>query len=89
MLSLITGYFIPWIKAKIGNEKLTTIVKWVTYAVKCAELIYDGEKQGEAKKQYVIEIINKIFNSKKIIITEEQISVLIEYAVRELKELEK
>lgn len=88
-LSIITGFIIPWIKTKIKSEKLIIIVKWVTYAVKCAELIFDGEKQGESKKQYVIDFINKMFNSKKIVITEEQINILIECCVKELKDSSK
>lgn len=88
-LSLITGFVIPWLRSKIGNEKLIIIVKWVTYAVKCAELIFNGEKQGALRKEYVIDFINSMFNKRRKVITDEQINVLIEYAVKELKEMEK
>lgn len=86
-LSLITGFIIPWLKSRIKNEKLQLMVKWVNYAVKGAELVFNGSKQGEAKKQYVVDFINKLFNDKKIVITEEQINVLIECAVKELNDL--
>lgn len=82
--TIITGFVVPLLKAKLGNEKLTTISTWATYAVKCAEMIFVGEKQGEEKKQYVVNFLVDIFNKKKIVITEEQLNVLIEAAVKEL-----
>jgi len=82
---IITGFVIPLLMAKLGNEKLTTISTWATYAVKCAEMIFIGEKQGEEKKQYVFDFLMDMFNKKKIVITKEQLNVLIEAAVKELK----
>ena len=83
--AIITKYIIPLIKAKVGNENLATIVKWITYAVKCAEMIFEGEKQGQNKKEYVVNFITDMFNKKKVVITKEQLEVLIEAAVKELK----
>jgi LL-H family phage holin len=82
--AIITGFVIPLLKAKLGTEKLATITTWVTYAVKCAEMIFLGDKQGEEKKQYVIDFLTNMFNKKKVVITEEQLEVLIEAAVKEL-----
>lgn len=84
LATIVTGFIVPLIKSKISAEQLSTIVKWVTYAVCAAEMIFKEEKQGMTKKQYVIDFSNKLFNSKKIVITEEQINVLIESAVKEL-----
>lgn len=82
--TIITGFVIPLIVSKLGAEKLAIIVKWVTYAVNAAEMIFNMEKAGVQKKQYVIDFINKMFNSKKVVITEEQINVLIESVVAEM-----
>jgi len=86
LATVITVYIVPLIKAKVGDENLATIVKWVTYAVKCAEMIFTQEKQGEEKKQYVIDFIDGLFNKKKVVITKEQIEVLIEAAVKEIND---
>lgn len=83
--TIITGFVVPLLIAKLGNEKLATISTWTTYAVKCAEMIFIGEKQGEEKKQYVFDFLMDMFNKKKIVITKEQLNVLIEAAVKELK----
>jgi LL-H family phage holin len=81
---VITGFIIPLIMSKLGAEKLATVVKWVGYAVSAAEMIFPEVKSGEAKKQYVIDFIDKLFNQKKVVITKEQISVLIESIVNEM-----
>ena len=86
LAAIITGYVIPLIKAKVGEEKLSTITKWIVYAVKCAEMIFKEEKQGAEKKQYVIDFIDNLFNKKKTIITKEQIEVLVEAAVKEMND---
>ena len=84
--AIITGFVIPLLKAKIGNEKLTTISTWVTHAVRCAEMIFLGDKQGEEKKQYAIQLLTDMFNKNKVIITDEQLKVLIESAVKEMND---
>ena len=54
-------------------------------AVKAAEKLFPESGTGEQKKEYVINFIDKLFNKKKIVITKEQIEVLLEAAVEELK----
>ncbi len=86
--SLIAGFAIPWLKSKIENEKLEYMEKWAIYAVKSAELTFPEKKQGVEKKEFVIKFLNSMFNAKKTVVTEEQINVLVEFAVKELKEKE-
>lgn len=83
--TILTVYIIPFIKEKIGNEKLSKYEYWVDIAVKAAEMIWTETGHGADKKQYVVEFINNMFNSKKTVITEEQINVLIEASVKQLK----
>lgn len=83
--TILTVYIIPFIKEKIGNEKLSKYEYWVDIAVKAAEMIWTETGHGADKKKYVVEFINNMFNSKKIVITEEQINVLIEASVKQLK----
>ena len=87
--TILTVYIIPLIKEKIGNENLVKYEYWVNVAVKAAELIWVETGHGTDKKQYVVDFMNKMFNSKKVVITEEQINLLIESAVKNMKIEEK
>ena len=83
--TILTGIVIPYIKEKIGNEKLAKYEYWANYAVKAAEMIFAGQGMGEAKKEYVINFLDNMFNKNKVVITPEQIEVLIEAAVKIMK----
>lgn len=81
---IITSILIPFIRSKISSEKLQNILFWVEKGVKCAEVIFPDKGMGGTKKEYVIGLINNIFNGKKEVITKEQIEILIESVVHEL-----
>ena len=83
--AIITGFIIPFIKEKIGAEKLAKYEYWTSMAVKCAEMIFKEQGMGEAKKKYVVNFLNEMFNKNKVVITSEQIEILVEAAVKELK----
>lgn len=50
-VALITGFLIPWIKERYGNEKLEKIRGWVQIAVYAAEKLY-GAGNGDQKLEY-------------------------------------
>ena len=81
---IITGFIIPYLKVSIGNKQLLYISQWVKKAVEAAEVLFDAPKSGEEKRQYVIDFIDKMFNSKKVIITKDQIRMLLESAWKEM-----
>lgn len=83
---IITGFVIPYIKTKISSAQLDEISQWVTKAVQAAEVLFDTPKSGEEKREYVIDFINKTFNSKKEVITEDQIRILLESAWKQMTE---
>ena len=83
--TILTIYVVPLLKEKIGNEKLKKYKEWATMAVKCAEMLWKESGKGADKKQFVVEYLNELFNSEKIVITKEQINVLIEAAVSEIQ----
>lgn len=83
--AIITGFVIPFIKEKIGTEKLAKYEYWATLAVKAAEMMWTETGCGENKKQYVVDFLNNMFNSKKVVITEQQIEILVESAVKQMK----
>ena len=89
LCTVLTVYIIPLIKEKIGNENLVKYEYCVNIAVKAAEIIWVEAGHGADKKQYVIDFMNKMFNSKKTVITEEQLNALIEASVKQMKIEEK
>lgn len=82
---VLTYILIPYLKEKIGNEKLSKYKKWALYAVQCAEMIFSEQGMGKTKKEYVISFLNNMFNKNKVVITEEQLNILIESCVKEMK----
>jgi LL-H family phage holin len=81
---VITRYIIPWLKTKLDSEKLNTLEVWVKATVTAAEQVFCGNLMGTEKKAYVTECLSKYLLSKGIKITEEQLNILIEAAVKEL-----
>ncbi len=86
---ILTGVVIPLIKEKIGNEKLAKYEEWATLAVRSAEMLFPEKGVGATKKKYVVEFLNEMFNKDKVVITEKQIEILIESAVKAMKLEEK
>lgn len=84
--AIITVFVIPYIKACISSTQLEEIIKWTTKAVQAAEVLFNVPKSGEEKREYVINFIDKMFNSKKEIITKDQIRILLEAAWKEMTE---
>lgn len=84
MSVVITTYVIPWIKANTDNQKLQTILDWVEQGVHAAEQIY-GAESGTMKKRYVSDYIKMIAEAKHINIRPEEIDMLIEAAVRQMR----
>ena len=83
--TIITCFIVPFIKEKIGNEKLEKYKYWANIAVRAAEMIWIESGHGKDKKQYVVDFLNNMFNSKKTVITEQQIEILVESAVKQMK----
>lgn len=84
IISLISAFLIPYIKAKTTDERFKTIKLWVQVAVQAAEMLYVGSGRGEEKKKYVLDFLN----SKGFTLNTEEIDNLIESAVLELKQAE-
>ena len=82
--AIVTYFVVPFLKSKIGNEKFAQYKEWAILAVKAAEMIWVETGHGADKKAYVVDFLNKLFNKNKVVITEEQLEVLIESAVQEL-----
>ena len=82
--TVITYVVIPYIKAKTTEEQRNNIYFWVQVAVNAAEQIYVEKGMGMIKKKYVVEYLR----NKGINISEEDLNILIEAAVKELNLLQ-
>ena len=56
LAAIITAYVIPWIRKKIGNEKLEQLRSWCTIAVQAAEQLKSTGIITD-KKQYVLDYL--------------------------------
>lgn len=81
---VIARYLVPWIKEKIGADKLAEVEKWVKYAVLKAQQVL-WEETGADKKAYVTEFLKELLIAKNIALSDEQLDVLIEAAVKQMK----
>lgn len=84
----VTCYLIPWIRGKIGQDKLDEITKWTNAAVLMAQQVYSA-KSGAERKAVVVDALRAILTAKKISITDDQLDMLIEAAVKTMKIKEK
>lgn len=84
LLGLVSRYVVPWLKVKLDTEKASQILAWIQTAVTAAEQIISGESKGVEKKAFVTEYMNKLLKEKGISMTEEQLNLLIESAVKAL-----
>lgn len=81
---VVTRYLVPWLKDKIGADKLAATEKWARYAVLKAQQVL-WEKDGQDRKAYVTEFLKEILIAKNIALSDEQLDVLIEAAVKQMK----
>lgn len=81
VFAVCATFVIPYIRAKIGDEKFAELQKWVKAGVQAAEMLFKETGMGAAKKEYVIEFLKQ----KGYTLDAETISNLIESAVWELK----
>ena len=86
--AIITYFIVPFIKSSVSEKQLIQYKEWAKLAVKTAEMLWKETGHGEDKKAYVISFLNDMFNKNKVVITEQQMEILIEAAVKEMKEIE-
>ena len=79
LAALVVNFLIPYIKAKTTKEQRETAVILVRAAVLAAEQIFNKTGQGQEKKIYVLNFLQ----SRGLKITEAELDVLIEAAVKE------
>ena len=81
---VITRYVIPWVRERIGADKLAMAEKWVRYAVLKAQQVMWSDN-GADRKAYVTEFLKELLIEKNIALSDEQLDILIEAAVKQMK----
>lgn len=85
---IVACYLIPWVRGKIGQDKLDEITRWVNAAVLMAQQVYFA-KTGAERKAIVVDLLKNILIAKNISISDEQLDMLIEAAVKAMRIEEK
>lgn len=81
---VITKYAVPWIKTRIDTEKMSIVADWAKKAVLYAQQTMWSDS-GEDRKAIVTQFLKELLTAKNISISDEQIDILIEAAVKEMK----
>ena len=80
---LVTRYLIPWLKAKTQNETMHALIDWAVQAVLAAEQCHQA-MPGPERKAIVTKFIKQILQQKNIALSDEEIDVMIEAAVKQM-----
>lgn len=80
---LLTTYVIPWVKSKTQNETMHSLIDLATQAVLAAEQVHSSQS-GAERKLIVTKFIKEILIQKNISISDEEIDMLIEAAVKQM-----
>lgn len=81
---LAARYIIPWIRDRMGADQLELVTSWVRSAVLYAQQTMWAET-GAERKAVVTELLKELLTAKNISLTDEQLDILIEAAVKEMK----
>lgn len=80
---VMTRYVVPWLKAKTENETMQAVIDWTMQAVLAAEQAHQAQS-GAERKYIVTEFIKQILIQKNISLSDEELSMLIESAVKQM-----
>lgn len=81
---VVTCYIIPWMRGKIGQDRLDAVTSWVNTTVLMAQQVYYA-KTGAERKAIVVDLLKDILMAKNISISDRQLDMLIEAAVKAMK----
>ena len=81
---LVSAYVIPYLKNKIGADKMQRLEQFVEAAVRAAEQLYKPE-EWKLKKDYVTQLVTEKANGLGIGLNEAEIDAVIEGVVNYVK----
>ena len=81
---LVSAYVIPYLRNKIGADKMQLLEQFVEAAVRAAEQLYKPE-EWKLKKDYVTQLVTEKANDLGIGLNEAEIDAVIEGIVNYVK----
>jgi LL-H family phage holin len=84
MQALLYSHLIPWAKQRLGEARYAEVERWVKAAVLAAQQTCSA-KTGAERKAIVQEILKTFLLEKDISISDQQLDVMIEAAVKTMK----
>lgn len=85
LAAVLTRFVIPWIRQKTQNEKLQTMLNWTLQAVLAAEQVFTA-KTGAERKKIVTNYMQNILMEKGINLSDGELDILIEAAVKQMND---
>lgn len=82
--ALITAYVLPYLKTLKDDKRYDMLFDMVALAVRAAEQTITESGQGKAKKAKVIKFVTEWLGGKGIVVSEDDLSELIEAAVYQM-----
>lgn len=83
--ALITAYVVPYINTLKEDTRYSTVLNMIGLAVRAAEQTITAPGQGSLKKATVIAFMTKWLGGKGIVVSDDDLSELIEAAVYQMK----
>ena len=80
-LFIVTALLIPFVRSNLSAKAVDEVYRWLTLAVKAAEMLYRESGMGAEKKEYV----RSFLAQHGYTVDEEEVEVMIEAAVLDLK----
>ncbi len=77
--ALVSAFLIPYLKARLSEDKRAQLSFWLKIAVEAAEQLF-GSKTGQQKKEYVVSFLL----SKGLVFDIDEVTALIESEVYKL-----
>lgn len=84
-VALITAWLIPYLDTLRNDKRFAKVIDMIALAVRAAEQTITDPKSGKIKKEQVTQFIKEWLNKENIVMTDEEISELIESAVYSMK----
>lgn len=78
---VVCAYLLPWIRQKVGETKMEQLEQYVQQAVYAVQQLF-WQKTGDERRAKAIELIADWCAKNNISVTQDQIRVLIEAAVK-------
>ena len=85
VFSAIGRYVIPYLKTKLSQQKMDSLILWAEKFVSMAENMITDEKSGNQKLDMVTKLVSDKANELNVPLTDEQIRALIEDACISMK----